>query len=626
MRFRRIYFWPLLFILITKSSAEDQWNVSNNLNPRFYIVSSGSSYQRLMYNDGQNNTSQIAWNNDNDWGIVSETIQLDDGTAFAFYTKNNEIKGIWKDVNDPVFYNATLEDGGYSSSSILPSSRKQISLLYTGGREVELAIIGEYSKELTYYMATIGSKSHWIFKTKEHIAGRRTPPISGGGYWTDNPVYLFHNNGIPHIYFQDETNDRILLAKKQSNAWNIEPIVSGTYNNIIPDQGYILAEKYPSIEILIERDNIWNGIIIQSQSSNYKSLKGFALLNDTIYVVKASNTEIQLLEYGNSGWLESIVYSGTLSATYLTDNAKLSIVDSKLTIDYDGIRFQRESIDNSTKSLLAVSSVDSDNDTIVDFEEFFSHNTDRYAPDTDGDGANDGLEITNGFNPLDSNSYPPPIPAITSNPSSTVLDAGESAVLSVTASGTGLTYLWKKDGQNIANSNSTSLVINSVTLSDSGDYTVTVSNSSGSVTSGVANISVRTQLETWKMSYFTGSDLSEDEISGNSGDPDSDGLSNLLEFALNQDPTVSNTIWYDDMNMQNVDGSQHLVVSYGKRINDMSISLVLEESLSLNSDDWSPVTSAPQLLSSDATSEVWQHLLSVDSHGSKCFFRLRAVE
>ena len=55
-------------------------------------MSSGSSYQRLMYNDGQNNTSQIAWNNDNDWGIVSETIQLDDGTAFAFYTKNNEIK------------------------------------------------------------------------------------------------------------------------------------------------------------------------------------------------------------------------------------------------------------------------------------------------------------------------------------------------------------------------------------------------------------------------------------------------------------------------------------------------------------------------------------------------------
>ena len=221
---------------------------------------------------------------------------------------------------------------------------------------------------------------------------------------------------------------------------------------------------------------------------------------------------------------------------------------------------------------------------------------------------------------------PPPIPAITSNPSSTVLDAGESAVLSVSVSGSDLIYLWKKDGQNIANSNSAFIAINSASLSDSGDYTVTVSNSSGSVTSSVANISVRTQLETWKMSYFTGSDLSNDEISGNLGDPDSDGLSNLLEFALNQDPTVSNTIWYDDMNMQNVDGSLHLVVSYGKRINDMSISLVLEKSLNLNSDDWSPVTSAPQLLFSDATSEVWQHLLSVDSHGSKCFFRLRAVE
>ena len=152
-----------------------------------------------------------------------------------------------------------------------------------------------------------------------------------------------------------------------------------------------------------------------------------------------------------------------------------------------------------------------------------------------------------------------------------------------------------------------------------------MSNSAGRVTSCVANVSVRTQLETWKMSYFTGSDLSDDEISGNLGDPDSDGLSNLLEFALNQDPTVSNTIWYDDMNMLNVDGSQHLIVSYSKRINDMSISLVVEKSLSLNSDDWSPVTSGPKLLSSDDTSEVLQHSLSVDSYGN-IFFRLRAVE
>ncbi|MBO4715661.1 MAG: SUMF1/EgtB/PvdO family nonheme iron enzyme, partial [Verrucomicrobia bacterium] len=53
-----------------------------------------------------------------------------------------------------------------------------------------------------------------------------------------------------------------------------------------------------------------------------------------------------------------------------------------------------------------------------------------------------------------------------------------------------LTYQWYKDGKAISGATSSSYKINSVKMSDSGKYTVTVSNSAGSVTSAVAALTV----------------------------------------------------------------------------------------------------------------------------------------
>src|SRR5690606_8550885 len=68
---------------------------------------------------------------------------------------------------------------------------------------------------------------------------------------------------------------------------------------------------------------------------------------------------------------------------------------------------------------------------------------------------------------------------------------GESLNLSVevTAQPTP-TYQWKKDGVAIASANSQSLYLPNLAASDAGDYTVTVTNSEGSVTSEAAVIDV----------------------------------------------------------------------------------------------------------------------------------------
>ena len=82
-------------------------------------------------------------------------------------------------------------------------------------------------------------------------------------------------------------------------------------------------------------------------------------------------------------------------------------------------------------------------------------------------------------------------PAITSQPQSSGATVGVSKTFTVTATGTSLTYQWKKNGSNISGATSSSYTISSPVLSNSGNYTVVVSGACGSpVTSNTAVLTV----------------------------------------------------------------------------------------------------------------------------------------
>lgn len=69
---------------------------------------------------------------------------------------------------------------------------------------------------------------------------------------------------------------------------------------------------------------------------------------------------------------------------------------------------------------------------------------------------------------------------------------GSIATFSVTATGSGLTYQWKKNGSNITGATGSSYSISNVATTDAGAYTCTVANSCNSVTSNTANLTVNT--------------------------------------------------------------------------------------------------------------------------------------
>jgi len=81
--------------------------------------------------------------------------------------------------------------------------------------------------------------------------------------------------------------------------------------------------------------------------------------------------------------------------------------------------------------------------------------------------------------------------AIEAQPLSQFADVGSSVSFSVFAVGTGLLqYQWRFNGQPIGGANSAILTLDTVESSDSGNYTVDVTDDTGTVTSAAANLSV----------------------------------------------------------------------------------------------------------------------------------------
>jgi pectate lyase/pectin methylesterase-like acyl-CoA thioesterase len=91
---------------------------------------------------------------------------------------------------------------------------------------------------------------------------------------------------------------------------------------------------------------------------------------------------------------------------------------------------------------------------------------------------------------------PQTLPVIEVQPASQTVSVGQTAVLSVAATGRPApTYQWQKDAVDVPGATSSALVLANAQLTDAGVYTVVVSNSAGSVTSAAATLTVVTDVD-----------------------------------------------------------------------------------------------------------------------------------
>jgi hypothetical protein len=115
----------------------------------------------------------------------------------------------------------------------------------------------------------------------------------------------------------------------------------------------------------------------------------------------------------------------------------------------------------------------------------------------------------------------------------------------------------------------------------------------GNVTLQAATLALA-PLEAWRASYFSGSELADPNISGDTADPDGDGIPNLLEYALNGNPRVANA----SIRPQPSILADHLTLNYTRRKAATDVTYDLQVSSELTG-GWTPAGIVEQVLLDD---------------------------
>ncbi len=111
----------------------------------------------------------------------------------------------------------------------------------------------------------------------------------------------------------------------------------------------------------------------------------------------------------------------------------------------------------------------------------------------------------------------------------------------------------------------------------------------------------------WRAGAFTAGQLADSTVSGPSADPDGDGQSNLMEFALGGVPTLPDLLWSRvQVGTATVSGSRHLTLSVLRRC-DRLCNYTAEATTDLKAGSW---TTAPvQIVENTADRITFAELL-----------------
>lgn len=207
------------------------------------------------------------------------------------------------------------------------------------------------------------------------------------------------------------------------------------------------------------------------------------------------------------------------------------------------------------------------------------------------------------------------LPEIKTQPVSQTGRVGSSVSLTVLAAGNPeLSYQWQRSGTDLPGATDRTLTLDDLQTGNAGDYTVRVTNGFGSVTSAPATVSVIREgsLAGWLLDYFSPSELEAALVRTLSADPDNDGFSNLLEYAMGTNPRSVTAPPFTVAATQ-----EYWIFTYSRPADRTDASYVVETSTDLIS--WSSTAIAHEL-KSEGVMQTWEARLP--RAGTKAFFRL----
>jgi PKD repeat protein len=145
---------------------------------------------------------------------------------------------------------------------------------------------------------------------------------------------------------------------------------------------------------------------------------------------------------------------------------------------------------------------------------------------------------------------------------------------------------------------------------------LTVTDTNGNTATGVVLINAQATFDLWRQAKFSGSELSNTNISGAAADPDSDGINNRLEYAFGLDPKTRNTGTNGLPRAAISNGVFTLTFTRFKMTSDSGLAVETSSNLS----NWSRIT--PARIADDGLTETMRVEQNVSS-GRATFFKFK---
>ncbi len=150
-------------------------------------------------------------------------------------------------------------------------------------------------------------------------------------------------------------------------------------------------------------------------------------------------------------------------------------------------------------------------------------------------------------------------------------------------------------------------------------YRALASNSvQSNVASNAAILTVQSDFISWRALRFTGAEISDPTISGPGSDPDTDGLANLIEYALGLEPKAVSTSDLPELSTTATDW----VYTYTRPSDRSDVTYTVEVSTNLTT--WTSAGVTHELVSTTAGIDTWRARYPLAS-GANVFFRLMVV-
>ncbi|MBK8094516.1 MAG: immunoglobulin domain-containing protein [Verrucomicrobiaceae bacterium] len=207
------------------------------------------------------------------------------------------------------------------------------------------------------------------------------------------------------------------------------------------------------------------------------------------------------------------------------------------------------------------------------------------------------------------NGWLPSVPTrITTQPISQTVNRSQSVTFSVSATSPfPLSYQWYRDNEAISGATGSSFTLPSAAVTDWGSYSVVIASSAGTVTSSSATLIINDPVALWA----DANGLNPATTGLSTADPDSDGLTNLLEFAFGMNPSSSsigtfaisgNTL--TQTGLPSVNMGTTITARFIRRKTHATDGLIYTPQFSANLTTWENSATTPTVIASDTTHDV----------------------